>query len=607
MEENNRLETNTGSPDSGSMLYSAESQPPGTEESGHSAVYGTGSQADASGTEPVKTVPVQLTKPAVTEPSQPQQGTEPESAAPMMQPIQFGQRGQSPVSGPMQSVPPVQGAPAAKPKKNKSGLVVGILCAAAVVIVIAIGAMAAKSLFVGDPRTQLTKGIANMAKEMAQYQSSVAGDIGLVELNRLKDTEPVRTNIDLSFTDPEATGTFSSFDFGVDAVTDYKQKMAQYDVSLGTYGIDMQVGSIIAADNTVYLSVPILFQEDVYSLDLTNLGRDFNNSAWSALIEEKLPEDYALTLFGDRKESKEGELTEILNRHSSVTKDSMKFETIRQKREFSFGGTPAEYGGVRVTMNKDAYNESMEAVKNDILASDSYKAFMEGYQATYMGDFDEFKDDMDYVIEQLFGVRFEQDFVLDVYLDRKGRIVNISTPEDIAVSGQDIDIESVAVDVNFSGSERALDTIEGGIYVQSADEILYMGISRNAVVTKDHYSEDLTLRIQGEDTEDDITFQYANDWGYNDQTFDLRMSMDVPGTLMEISADGAYTDIVKGEGYTFRLNHGAVSIDGEDVLLLVGTIETETVDNTIKVPEDAINVLEMSEADIAGLFYGGLF
>ncbi len=153
MEENNRLETNTGSSGSGSILYGTGQQP--SEESVPSAVYGAGAQ-------PQGTAPVQLTKPStqgtasvqLTKPSEPQPAPVP------------------PVSGPMQVPPPIQGAPPEKPKKKKgAGLVVGILCAAAVVIVIAIGALAVKSLLGGDPKKQLAKGMANMAKEMAAYQS----------------------------------------------------------------------------------------------------------------------------------------------------------------------------------------------------------------------------------------------------------------------------------------------------------------------------------------------------------------------------------------------------------------------------------------------------
>lgn len=632
MEENNKLETNTDSSGSGSMLYGGGAQPQ-EPESGQSYAYGTeprqpeqthpvqlaksspqepDPQGTAQGQPPQGATPVQLAKqPSVPEQSQPWQP----SPMPQGQFYQAGngQPGQNPMGfGPMQVPPPVQGAPAARPKKNHAGLVVGILCAAAVVIVVAIGALAAKSfLGGGGPEKQLAKGFANMGREMAAYQSSVAKDIGLADLNRLKETKPMRTSIDFSFTDPSATGSITSVAFGVDGVTDYKKKMAKYDVSLGTYGINMDIGSIIAADNTLYVSVPIVFHEEVYSLDLTNLGRDFNRSAWASLMEETLPEDYGLTLFSGKKaagaeKARESELAKIWDRQRSITADSMKFETIRQKREFTFDGTFAEYGGVRVTMDKDAYNKSMEAMRDDILASDTYSAFMEGYRTTYAGDFDEFKKEMDYVIGQLFGLRLEQDFVADFYLDKKGRIVNISTPEDIPVSGQDMDIDSFAIDIDFSGTERALDSIEGGIYMQSGDEILYMGISRTAVITEDYYSEDLTLRLQEDSSDDELTFWYANDWGYDDQTFDLKMALEVPGTSLRFTAEGAYTDIVKGEGYTFRLDHGTITVDDEDLLLMTGSIETEPTDDVIEVPEKATNVLEMSESDIMSLFYGML-
>lgn len=607
MEENNKFETNTDSSDGGSMLYSAEPQPQ-AEESGHSSVYGEQSQPEQSA------APVQLSKPS--EPEQPPQVTAPvQLSEPPQQtaPVQQGQCDQPNMMGfgPMQVPPSVQGAPASKPKKKKTGFLVGLLCAAAVLIVIGVGALAVKSLLGGSAEQQLAKGIANMALEMAAYQNSVAEDIGLDALDNLKDTDPIRTVLDFSFTDPNAAGSITSVDIKVDGVTDCNKRRAEYELSAGAYGFSMNVGNMIAADNILYLSIPMVFQNDVYSLELTNLGRDFNSSAWSSLMNETIPEDYSLTLFEDGDvdggDGEESELERIFRKQGSVNADSVKYETIEQKRAFTFDGTAMEYGGVRVTMDKDAYNQSMEAVKRDILASDFYEELMRGYQTTYTGDFEAFREEMDYVVEQLFGLRLEQDFVLDFYLDRKGRIVNISTPEDIAVSGQDIDIETLAVDVDFAGTERTLDSIEGGIYVQAGDEILYMGISRTADITQDYYSENLTLYMQESNSDDEITFWYANKWGYSDQSFDLQMAFDVPGTSLGISADGGFADIVKGESCTFRIDHGAVTVDGEDLLLMTGSVTVEPTDKTIEVPENAINVLEMSESDIEDLLYDILY
>ncbi len=56
--------------------------------------------------------------------------------------------------GPMQAPPPIQGAPASKPKKKKTGLIAGILCVAAIVIVIGTGVLLAKSILGGDGKNQ---------------------------------------------------------------------------------------------------------------------------------------------------------------------------------------------------------------------------------------------------------------------------------------------------------------------------------------------------------------------------------------------------------------------------------------------------------------------
>ncbi len=516
--------------------------------------------------------------------------------------------------GSVQNPPPVQGAPASRPKKKKTGLIAGLLCAAAVVIAIGVSVLLVKSLFGDNAKNQLARGFANMTKEMAAYQNSVAEDIGFVELNKLKKTKPMHTNIDLSFTDPQSSGTFSNVGVEIDAVTDYSKKMAEYDLSLGTYGIEMSVGKVVAADNTLYLSVPIIFQDQVYSLDLTNLGRDFNKSAWSKIINETLPEDYSLTLFEDtdvtesiKNAGEMGELYTLFQKQGKVIASATKIETLKEKRELSLDEDFVEYGGVQVTVDKDAYNQAMETLCDDILNSNYYAEFMRGYETTFRGDFDELKEQMDSAIEHIFGTRFEQDIVLDFYLDKKGRIVNISTPEDLEISSEYTNLDYLSVDITFSGTERALDCIEGGVYLQAGEEILYFGISRMAEITEDSYIEDLTFVLQDNRSSDEITFGYTGSWGYEDQSYEMQMEMNTPESSLGLSAEGAYTNIEKGERYTIEIDNAAITIDGEDLLLMTGSMSTEPAENQIEVPEKSTNVLEMSEGDITSLLYGTLY
>ncbi|MDE6365278.1 MAG: hypothetical protein K2L86_13630, partial [Lachnospiraceae bacterium] len=514
--------------------------------------------------------------------------------------------------GPVQTPPPIQGAPAPRPIKRRTGLLAGILCAAAVVIVIVVGVLLSKSLFGGsDAKAQLAKGFVNMAKEMAAYHSLAAEDVGLAAFHKMKAEQPIHTNIDVSFTDPNAKGSFSSLDLEIDAVSDYKKKMGEYKVSAGTYGIDMSIGHIVAADNTLYISVPIVFKDKVYSLDLSNLGKDFNNSAWSELLGGKLPEEYAVTLFdspdtaGNIKDAgMDSEWYRIISKHGRTVANAMTFETIKDKKTFTLDGADTAYGGVRITVDKDAYNEAAEGICEDILASDFYRESKKGYQNIYGISYGE---DMDKMVEYIFDIRFEQDLMLDFYLDKKGRIVNISTPEDMAVSGEHSGVDSMAVDIDFSGVERALDSIDGGVYMQAGDEIIYMGILRSAEITGEYYTEDLIFSIQEDDSDEEIAFWYTNQWGYEDHTFDLQMGLVADDEQIGLRADGSFADIVKGKGYTFHIDHAAVFSEEEDLLLMTGSITTEQTQNKIEVPKEAENFLEMTAKDIQELFYGALF
>ncbi len=657
MEENNKYETKENS--SGSALYSTEPQPQ-ERENIYSSAYGTKleSQEAVSPIKPTETEetqkieplpqPVELTKPVAPEAEQnPMQSQSVELTKPVApeaeqnpmqsQPVELTkpvapEAEQNPMQsqsvyqsqgfmggdlmgfGSVQNPPPVQGAPASRPKKKKTGLIAGLLCAAAVVIAIGVSVLLVKSLFGDNAKNQLARGFANMTKEMAAYQNSVAEDIGFVELNKLKKTKPMHTNIDLSFTDPQSSGTFSNVGVEIDAVTDYSKKMAEYDLSLGTYGIEMSVGKVVAADNTLYLSVPIIFQDQVYSLDLTNLGRDFNKSAWSKIINETLPEDYSLTLFEDtdvtesiKNAGEMGELYTLFQKQGKVIASATKIETLKEKRELSLDEDFVEYGGVQVTVDKDAYNQAMETLCDDILNSNYYAEFMRGYETTFRGDFDELKEQMDSAIEHIFGTRFEQDIVLDFYLDKKGRIVNISTPEDLEISSEYTNLDYLSVDITFSGTERALDCIEGGVYLQAGEEILYFGISRMAEITEDSYIEDLTFVLQDNRSSDEITFGYTGSWGYEDQSYEMQMEMNTPESSLGLSANGAYTNIEKGERYTIEIDNAAITIDGEDLLLMTGSMSTEPAENQIEVPEKSTNVLEMSEGDITSLLYGTLY
>jgi len=511
-----------------------------------------------------------------------------------------------------------------RPKKNKTGLIIGIFVTAALLLIVVAGFMFAKFLAnkVSGPQAQIVRGYENMVREMAVYKSGISDDVDFAALSKQKEEAPVHTNLDLSLVVPGSS--LENVSIAFDVITDYQARKANCDVSVGTYGFDISVADVVADDNMLYFSVLPEMQKTVYSADLTNLAQDFNASPWSYYLDVEIPENYSVDLFDmdsepmDFSMDKFGEeLLEFVKSENKDTEDGVTYSKLSGTKDFEIGGQTVSCSGVTTAIDKETYNRLMEELKEDILTSDAYEEFIAGYAKEGVYTDEELgyiKQFLDLMIESMTSMRLEEDLVINYYFDSKGRIVNISTPKDIAVNSaiydinqrlSTVQIDMISLDINFSGVERTLDKIEGGIYSHCSDgEVIYFGIDREASVTDALYKEDFSILFQEENHKEDIAVRYQNDWNYNDKSYDMQLSLEVGASDMIITADGAFSDIIKGKSYTFRLHNAAISFDGEDVLILSGIFKNEPTDDAIEVPSEAINLFEMSDEEVQQLLYG---
>ena len=486
-------------------------------------------------------------------------------------------------------------------KKNKAGLVIGIIAAVAVVLVIAIGVLLSQSLLGGGSGAKkVQKGFANMAKEMETYTCSVSDELGSDAIKELFKKQPSHINGELSLTDPKSS---QNIKISLDAVTDLKNKQGKYNLQGGMMGINIDAGTIVADNNTIYVSSPVFLRDNTYAIETTDFGKKFNDSVWAELMETELEDDLSFELFEENDKDNDANaafaevISKSLKKYDKSLKKATQYKTLGEKKEFTIGGNAVSCGGVAMIVEKDACNEMMAGMKEDILASEEYAAFAEGF-ASSSGDVEEAKRDLEDAIEKIFSTQIDQDLEIDFYFDSKGRIVGIKTPGSIAVSS-DNDVDAFEIDLEFTGTERTLDVVTGGIYVSSADDIIYMGIAREASVDKDKYSEYLTVSLEESGHEDDISITYSNDWYYADQSFDMYITMYVGAEHVSVDLEGSYTDINKGESYTLNLTNGSINDNNEEpILLMSGILKVEPSDEKIEVPTDAIDVFEMSESDI---------
>lgn len=464
-------------------------------------------------------------------------------------------------------------------KKNNTGLIIAISVLFAVVFM---GVVAAAVFFVGgrlfkSPEVRMKAGVANMLLELAQYDSSLSDEIDFGAIQELRETGTVHTNTDISVTIPERD--INNMSFSVDVLTNKKEKKANCDIGIGMYGFEMQFADIAATSDMLYISLP-MFLKDTYSLGLTQLGEDFNNSQWAALLDTELPEDYSIALFetDDTTEEENGTWDQF---YGTVT-ENIRYQNIEEKKN---GCT-----GVRVLLDRDAANLCVEALADDLRKNAAYAAYQNR------------DEDIEEAVEVLSSLRFATDCMLDFYIDKKGRIVNIATPADIALE----DGSAVAVEIDFTGQERVIDIIEGSIYVKEDDVIYYIGIDREASVSDTRYSEDIAISVQTDDHDNDVQFSYKNDFGKEDLSFDMEIYIEAPDTSMLLNADGEFTDIIKGESYTFRINNASLAIDDEELCYASIVSKFEPSDEEPEIPDEAQDLLAMDSLEIQQLFYEAL-
>lgn len=481
-------------------------------------------------------------------------------------------------------------------KKNRTGLVIGIVAAVIVVIMAAVAVFFAGRALGSKPELRLQAATAKMALEMAQYGSSLSEKIDFDSIDELRKTETIHTNTDVSIT---ITGDeTTNVEFSVDALANKSQKRMNCDIGVGMYGFQMPFADVAATSDTLYISLPPLLK-DTYRVGLTNLGEEFNNSEWAELLDTTLPDDYSVELFQESENEDTDaseELFAIFNKSNGVIKENTTYENIKNNE--------SGRAGVRVTVAKEAINQYMEALEEDIFASDFYEIYMDSLmeRASDASESAQVKENVDAFIEGATAIRLRTDYVLDFYFDQKGRIVNISTPSDMETE----DGALIAVDIDFSGEERALDVIEGGIYVKNGERITYLGIKREADVTDTFYNEDVTFLIQTDDHDRDMMFAYANDFDKEDMSYDMEVMIDIPDGKLYFTADGEFTDIVKGESYTFRMNNSSLEVDDEELCYLSVVMELEPVDKEPEIPEEYVDLLEMSIQDIQEMVYEAL-
>lgn len=493
-----------------------------------------------------------------------------------------------------------------KPNNGKAGIIIGVIAALAAVLVIGIAAVAIKGAGSKDPEDMFKAGMENISTEMIGYTASIAEKIDFKSLAQRNSEQPLHLNIDLSLTMPDVE-ELENVNIEIDGVSSSEDRQGQFNVKAGMSGFSMSIADVMLDDDLIYLSVPLL-SDEVYSIDLTTLAEDYNNSAWRDIIGgETISDDYSLELFD--MQSEEAELAKALIHRCEELKGTVQYGRLKEKKKLEAGGKTIECSGIMLTVAKDDINAFIENSKNDIMQSDYYlntiKNAVSAYDE-YDYSYEDYKDEIDSFMDELLGMKFDEDVVINVYFDKEGHIRQIMSDKTAMSDGPD----HCEFSIDFMGVDRTLDSTKAkfGFGTDDGDGISII-LDRMAEVTDEQYAQDISLGFydndvdKSENTDAVIEFNIQNKWNYTDDSFDVGVSIVSDGEDITLKADGAFTDVVKGEGYTVELDDLALSFDGEDLLLMTGSVMTEPFDGKIEIPENAVDLFDMTQEDIYGLIY----
>ena len=535
--------------------------------------------------QPVYVQPQQPVQPVYAQPvyAQPQQPVQPVYAQPQqpMQPAQPPVPPTTPAQPVYGAVPPADGN--GGKKKGKGGLIAIIIVI--VVLLLAAAGVLAYKLLGTSPEKKLTQGIINLQVEMTANASPVSEQLGAEEIIRLLDEKPVTMDMSLNVSIPSLETTLDTV--GIDYTVNYdlNNKLMDAQMKLSAMNMDLVGMDMAASGNTLYLSLPGLLTNS-YFINTDTFGKDFNASPWTSLLDMPLDESLSFQLFNTDAASDDTDSNLFAEEIANIMA-TMKVEDSGTAVEIERDGKTVKCNGVKVTLEADALNELLDAFEKEFGQADSVNDMLSDY-----GIDEEF---MSSSSSDLYKARVKNDVELYVYLDSKNRITNVATASKIRL--KDSALTGISFSLVFSGSENVLDQVSGTVKLETEGNSAKIEVKRSAQQDASQTKSKLTLTFSGDNTDGQAVFTYTDKWDLDNMEFAKEFVISSDTEDVSLVLKGAFSDVQKGESFKLTIGEFALSSNGTDLVSASGEFSMAPYDGTIEVPENAVDLLAMSESD----------
>ncbi len=472
-----------------------------------------------------------------------------------------------------------QGVPgdAGKKKKGGKGPVIAIVLIL-VALLLGAGGFCLYQFVFNTPEARLAKGIANLTQEMAAYGTGWQEETGLAELmQNMQEENSSSVEFKLNATMPE-TETL-----GIDYQQNYdgKNQLMEAELAFSFFNIKLLEAELAADEEHLYVSVPDIVEE-WYCLNTETIGVDYQDSVWKEILGMELPEDYGFSVFeelGEEDAALQEDMEELMEEYATKFAEGATIEDSGNVVEIKRDGKTVRCEGVCVTVEKEVINDFLE---------DFFALYEEYYGEEAIA----------------FSIEVKKDVKLCFYMDNKNRIVNISTPEKMKFSGSDL--EAIGFSLVFSGTENVLDEISGNGEIEVAEalgEDVAFEIERTAKNSDSMLEEEWVLTMEGESGHE-VVMEYTSAMDLEDLTVEGCLKNSSNGAVLELSYEVACSDVEKGESLTFDIDEFLVTLNDKEMYKMTGSIGMGVLEEEIKMPEDAVDFMSMTEAEFMDIVTG---
>lgn len=456
--------------------------------------------------------------------------------------------------------------PYEKKKKTFSKVVIGLVCAAAAVLVIGGGAIA---YFRSTPSYKVGKGLQNLVRDFTQIKNPLTDKLGVDELAQMlrEDGGHIEASLDCS---ADVVSEDITLGVDVDFYKDMRNKELSADTSFSVMNVDLAHLDLYANDEVFCFSLPELYMENMYIRN-ENVVSQYNASIFGQLYPLDI-EDFTIDLFADDGGSLS--FKDWKNLSSSLGSLEKRIEACKEAMTLEKSG-------------KGVYRAVFPAKECDRLL----KCLVDNIYSEGEGP-----DDL-YDYDQL--ITSDVSFLFEI--DGRNHIESILLEEPVEMLDGEA---SMAGEIFFLGEENSIDKIQGKLEVTGLD-----GRTRKVLCQvqqssdSEHYQMDIDLKwVEEEETFWKMKWIVDNDAAADE--FEITCTMEDGIDDMELLVSGSFDDIVSGERMDLDLDNITYSMNGQDYIKITGDVSVEPLSGSVRSKVDADTAFfEMTEEDLLYILY----